>query len=678
MSRARFKNLLEKIPVTSHTFMIVLAALTGLLGGFGAVGFRSLIAFFQHLFWKVSEYTLNTIGELPWYTKLIVPAAGGIIVGHIVYFFAREAKGHGVPEVMEAVALNNGRIRPRVVVVKSIASAVCIGSGGSVGREGPIVQIGSALGSTVGQWLNLSGTHLRNLVGCGAAAGIAATFNAPVAGALFSAEVILGSFGVGQFSTVVVSSVVATVVSRSLLGNEIAFTVPFYQLVSYWELIPYTILGLLAGVMGVVFIKTLYATEDVFEKIPLPEYLKPLSGGILIGLIGIWFPNIFGVGYSTIDIALTGGYGIGALALLFMLKMISTPITIGSGGSGGVFAPSLFLGSMLGGIVGSVCSYLFPGSVASSGAYALVGMGAVVSATTHAPLTAIVMIFELTGNYHIILPLMISCVLGSVVAGRIKEESIYTMKLVRRGVRIKSGYETNLFRTIRVREVMRREMETVDEDMPFEKLLSKVLRSKHLNFFVTDKDGRLRSVIFARDLRPYVYDSKRASGIRARDLAHELKFWVTGEDSLDVALKAFEREDINELPVVDSVKSRKIIGTIWQRDMAAAYNELVLKQNMAQGVELGIKFTDTTERIDLADGASMIEIEIPARFIGRTIKDIGKLYEHNLRIVFIKKIKPSGEIKTVLPKASYRFESGDRILVIGERDDIERWRAQMR
>jgi len=320
--------------------MVLVAIAIGLLGGLGAVGFRECIRLFQAVAWQTDSVTLDYLRDLPIWWKVLTPAVGGLIVGVIIVRFAAEAKGHGVPEVMEAVALRGGRIRPRVVVAKLIASGVCIASGGSVGREGPIVQIGSAIGSSVGQWLRVGERRMRTLVGCGAAAGIAATFNAPVAGALFAVEIILGDFGVTQFSPIVISSVTATVVSRHFLGDFPAFEVPAYSLVSANELFAY---GVFAGLVALIFVRTLYGAEDLFDKLSVPAFLKPAIGGVLIGVIAIRFPEIFGVGYEAINEALTGNLGWKLLLILVMVKIVAVSLTIGSGGSGGIFAPSLFI-----------------------------------------------------------------------------------------------------------------------------------------------------------------------------------------------------------------------------------------------------------------------------------------------------------------------------------------------
>ena len=401
--------------------------------------FRWAIRFFQAFFYGHSSEFLEIAAGIPWYIKLLMPAAAGALVGPICYFYAREAKGHGVPEVMEAVALRSGHIRGRVAVAKILASAISIGGGGSVGREGPIVQIGATVGSYVGQLLKVSRDRLRTVVGCGAAAGIAATFNAPIAGVLFSVEILLGEFGVTTFSPIVLSSVTATTISRHYFGNFPAFEVPEYVVVSRWELLLYGGLGVLAALVAVLFVITLYKSEDTFDLIPIPEYTKPVLGGLMIGGAIIFLPQLFGVGYGAINQALTGKLVWWVLLGLIFAKIAATSITIGGGMSGGIFAPSLFIGAMTGGFFGAMVNIWFPDITASSGAYALVGMGGVVAAATHAPITAIIIIFELTSQYTIILPLMITCIISTLLATALKKGNIYSIKLMRRGHRAAPG-----------------------------------------------------------------------------------------------------------------------------------------------------------------------------------------------------------------------------------------------
>jgi len=495
--------------------MVLVAVGVGLGGAIGAVVFRFMIRFVQAAayggfdgieelfaegFLAEPEDLLAVASALDWHWRLVLPAIGGLIVGPLIYFFAREAKGHGVPEVMAAVALRGGVIRKRIVAIKAMASAISIGTGGSVGREGPIVQIGSALGSSVGQFLKLPASQLRVVVACGAAAGISATFNAPIAGALFAAEVIIGNFAVAQLSPIVISSVVATVVSRFLLGNHPAFIVPRYELVSPFELLPYMVVGFVAGFVALTFMLSLYATEDLFDRIPIPEYWKAAIGGLIVGAIGIFYPHVFGVGYGTITDALNSALPATLLFTLLLLKIAATSVTIGSGGSGGIFAPSLFLGAMTGGFMGTLIHDWFPASTASSGAYALVTMGAVVAAGTHAPITAIIMIFELTQTINIIPPLMAACVVSTLVTTFLQRDSIYTMKLRRRGIDLFEEESHNILKSMRVHDIVDRNPEVLHVSDNFQTVVERALNSEHSEFFVVDDRDDLMGSIHLREL----------------------------------------------------------------------------------------------------------------------------------------------------------------------------------
>ncbi|MCF8084688.1 MAG: chloride channel protein, partial [Deltaproteobacteria bacterium] len=417
---------LEHYRLDRHVSSLLIAAVIGILSGYGAVLFRFVIKSAQYGFYHHTQDFLTFAHQLPLYYVLGMPALGGLMVGILVRFGAREAKGHGVPEVMEAISLRSGMIRKRVAAVKILASAICIGSGGSVGREGPIVQIGSSIGSTISQILKLPRPQQKTMVGCGAAAGIAATFNAPIAGVLFALEVLLGDFGLASFSPVVLSSVMATTISRHYFGDFPAFIIPRYELASLWELAIYPFLGLLAGLVAILFVVVLYKSEDLFDAIKMPEWLKPAMGGLFLGLILLQWPEVFGVGYGAINQSLLNEMTGSLLLSLIFIKIAATSITLGTGGSGGIFAPSLFIGAMAGGFFGWVVNLLFPAMTASPAAYAMVGMGAVVAGTTHAPITAILILFEMTGNYKIILPMMITCIISTVIASSLKTGSIYT------------------------------------------------------------------------------------------------------------------------------------------------------------------------------------------------------------------------------------------------------------
>ena len=412
--------------------MLTMAALVGIGAGLGAVLFIRGIAVAYDLFFVRGASALSFMGK--WYV-IVLPALGGLIVGPLIHFLAPEAKGHGVPEVMTAMETRGGRIRPQVIAVKAVGSAITIGSGGSVGREGPIVQIGAAFGSFLGQRFHLSRRRLLALVGAGAAAGIAATFNAPIAGVMFALEVLVGEYTVQAFSTMVFAAVSASVVSRYFLGDHPAFAVPSYALVSSWELPLYVGLGIVGALAAALFVRFLYFMEDGFDGWRFPPYLKPAVGGLALGLVGYFLPQVFGTGFSTIEQALNGTLALQLLVVLIFAKILATSLTLGSGSSGGVFAPALFIGAVVGGAYGSIVHAAFPAVTATSGAYATVGMAVVFAAAARAPITAIVILFEMTLDYKIMLPLMLATVVGTVVAAKIEPESIYTLKLVRRGIK---------------------------------------------------------------------------------------------------------------------------------------------------------------------------------------------------------------------------------------------------
>ena len=573
-------SILDRLRTSEHTIMAILAVIVGLAGGFGAIGFRYIIGFFQTISYGSDGNLLELVLDIPWYFRILIPALGGLIVGPLVYFFAREAKGHGVPEVMEAVTLRSGRIRKRVVFIKSLASAVCIGTGGSVGREGPIVQIGSAVGSSIGQLLKVSADRIRTLVGCGAAAGIAATFNAPIAGSMFALEIILGDFGLATFSPIVISSVTATAVSRHFLGDSPAFIVPPYQLISAWEFPLYVVMGLFCALIAVTFTTILYRSEDLFEQFKFPEYLKAAIGGLSLGVLGLLFPHILGVGYEAIDLALSQELTWWVLFILIVFKVFATSITIGSGGSGGIFAPSLFLGAMAGGFFGTMVHHVFPVITAAPGAYSIVGMGAVVAGTTHGPLSAILILFEMTGDYKIILPLMMACIISSLASRHLLEDSIYTLKLARRGINIKDGKEINILKSISVKDVMNPEVETIPENITMGRLAQKISKSKYNSFPVVDEEGNLTGVLTFFDYHDVVFDENLHDLVVAKDIATSKVVTVSMDDNLYDAMERITLRDYSILPVVSPHKPSQLLGILTRRDIISVYNQAVIKKSV--------------------------------------------------------------------------------------------------
>ncbi len=577
----KIKPLKEFISVEG-TIMIALAICIGFLAGLGAVGFIALIKLFKGGFWgHWGGYSGYIAGDITSLLIPLVPALGGLMLGPISTIFPSEAKGHGVPEVMESVVLKGGVLKIRTVVIRAFASAICIGSGGSAGREGPIAQIGSAIGSFTGQIFKMSTNNVRTLLGCGAAGGIAATFNAPIAGVLFALEIILGDWQIATFSPVIMSSVIATTTARYFMGNELAFEVPFYQLVNPVEIIFYIILGLLAGFVALLFIHTLDTFEEFFDhKLKIHPWLKPALGGLILGCIGLVFPQIFGNGYGPMGQALMGNMALKMMLVLVFLKILATSITLGSGGSGGVFAPSLYIGAMMGGSFGALVHYLFPSVTATKGAYALVGMGATVAAAAHAPLTNILILFELTGDYHIILPIMVSCIMSSLTIRALSPHSIYSIRLHKKGITIEAGKEISILQSIRVSSAMTPEVEVIQEDMQFTDVVQYLLNSKHSSFPVVDRQGDLIGALSFQDVREHVFEPHLEHIIVARDLATPHISTVKPSDNLKDALSLLAhkgRKGRDLVLVVDPGNPKKLIGILTRRDILTSYNKAIFK-----------------------------------------------------------------------------------------------------
>ncbi|HEY6526154.1 MAG TPA: chloride channel protein [Solirubrobacteraceae bacterium] len=426
--------------------LAVMALLVGAGAGLAAAGFRELIFFVTWLVTGRDQFGQQ--GHAPslhlaflgiWFV-LIVPVLGGLLYGPLVQRFAPEARGHGVPEVMLAVAESDGRIRPPVTIVKALASAITIGTGGSVGREGPIVQIGSALASTLGQVVGMPAHRLRIIVACGAAGGIAATFNAPVTGLFFGFEIILREFSLDALCMTSLAAVTGDVISRALFGSAPFFTaVPHDLLVrndaSYLLV---AVLAIAAGLMGVGFKTVLYGMEDRVGVLwrGRPEWARPVVGGVVLGLLLLALPQMYGVGYPVMDSVIAGHVVLGLVLLFLVGKIAATSLTLSIGGSGGIFAPSLFIGTMTGMAFGTVARHVFGPSVGPAALYAVVAMGGVFAAAAQAPLTAIASVVEMTGNFTLTLPIMLAAGIAAAVSKQISYGSVYTTKLLRRGIDI--------------------------------------------------------------------------------------------------------------------------------------------------------------------------------------------------------------------------------------------------
>ncbi|MGK9368233.1 chloride channel protein [Melioribacter sp. Ez-97] len=667
-------SLLERAKMTEYTFILIIAIIIGLLAGFSAIGIRWLIKTITAISFGSGSNLLDVLSATPWYLLIIIPALGGLIVGPIIYYLAPEAKGHGVPEVMQAILLKGGIIRPRVALIKSIASAITIGTGGSVGREGPIIQIGSSIGSTIGQFFKAPSRRLKTLVGCGAAAGIAAAFNAPIAGALFAVEIILMDFAIVQFSPIVISSVMATVVSHTFEGDFAAFIVPHYHYASPYEIGFYFLLGAVCGLFSYLFIKLLYFSENFFDnKLKLPEQIKPALGGIIIGIIALQFPHVMGVGYDTINLALHGNL-IWYLAIgLLFAKIVATSVTLGSGGSGGIFAPSLFMGAMIGVFFGEMVHGYFPEITAEPGAYALVAMGGLVAGTTRAPITAIIIVFELTNDYKIILPLMITCIISMILSTKLSRESIYTLKLVMRNIGIKEGREINIMESILIKDVYNKPdpKSVIFIEDKFGTIVNKLIHNRGREFPVVDANGVLQGIISVDMIKDFLFEKDSLSSVLiAADIMNRKFEYVTPEDNCSAAIDRMRKYDHESIPVIENADSMKLAGIVSLKDIQDAYNLEIEKREITSSLSSSIMMNEKEQRVHFLEGYEIMEITAPESFYDKSIRELNVRAEYGVDILSIKKSNGDNERVIPFPSPDYVIRKEDRLVVAGEIKNI--------
>lgn len=585
-AKSRLPELLDRLQPSETAVLFGTAIAVGAGTGLCAVLFIRLIAGIESISFSEVRSYLGFAGRGLF---IFAPAIGGLLAGPVITYFAREAKGHGVPEVMQAIALRGGRIRPRVVIAKVVASALCIGTGGSAGREGPIVQIGAALGSSIGQVLHLSQARIRNLVACGAAAGIAATFNAPIAGVIFALEVILGELHMGDLGNVVISAVTAATIARAFLGDNPAFGIPDYGVKTSWEILLYIALGFAAAFVAVAFIRLLYKFEDIFDAWKISETVKPCIGGLLLGLLGFTYtltlsdgieiPPVFGSGFRIIEGALLNQIPFGLLFLMIFLKPLATSLTLGSGNSGGVFAPSLFIGAVLGGAYGRLIDFLIPGITAGAGAFAAVGMASVFAGAARAPFTAILIVFEMTDDIRLIVPLMAGVIISLIVSQKLQKESIYTLKLARRGIRLIKGRDVDVMETVRVEEVMTKQPATVSLNMPVKDLANEFIRTGRHGFVVLDLEGNLFGVVSIEDYRRVISsESDLVEKLLVRDIATKDVVTVFPDESVGAAMRRMAPRDLSRLPVITRENPRRVVGVVRRNDIVRAYEVGVVRQ----------------------------------------------------------------------------------------------------
>lgn len=574
----------KKFVPGENFLMVVIASVIGIIAGFANICFRSATEFVQHTIF-VHGYAIASQGG--WHILLLplIPMSGMILLIPLSLLFPGQVNGYGFTQFLRKVNLQGGRINFRTVIIKILSCSLTIGTGNSAGVEGPIAQVGGALGSQIGQFFRVSGDRMKVYIAAGCAGGVGAMFNAPIAGVFFASEIVLlGTYEISSFSALVISSAMATVVSRAYYGEVPAFPISDFTIVNPFTEIPlYIIMGVLIGFIAVFHIKIFYSVRDRFEQFDINPQLKPILGAFIIGVSAMLFPQIMGDGYEYIKHVLSGDSTLLIMVCLILIKILATAVTLGSGGSGGVFAPALFIGAVSGGSFGSIVHYLLPNSTAPVGAYAAVGIGAFLAASTHAPLTAIFLLFEMTGDYRIIIPIMLSSIIGTVVATRINEDSIDTVDFTREGIDIHEGRETAVMKSIPVGRILTEDVDFISETANADQLLQIFSMATDSFYFpVIDDTGRMTGIISLQDVKTILHDEKlRCDATVGKVCARDVVF-LTPDDNLYTAMCLFDRKGYDEIPVVESADSKWVVGMLKRRDVLYAYNQEVLKRGISQ------------------------------------------------------------------------------------------------
>lgn len=582
-SRTALFSILSRFRVRENTFMAVLAVIIGLLSGLCNFAFRKSILFFN---WLIVDNGSDLTGfsiaswDISRLAAIAFPLAGALLMIPLIILF-REDLSFSFPKFLETVNLRGGKLKSRQILTRGLASAITIGSGGSAGQEGPIAQIGGTVGSLCGQLLRFSEGRMKILIGCGVSGGIAATFNAPIAGVFFAHEIVLlSSFELSSFTSIVISSGIATVVSRALFGNMPVFSVPAYEMNHPVELIFYAFLGLALGFLAATFITMFSRAKKFFANLSIHPLLKPCLGAVLTGLIAVFLPQVLGNGYQFIEKIMIDNYGWIILTFLILGKMIATCTTITSGLPGGLFAPSLFIGAAAGGSFGFLVKFLFAPYASTPGEYALVGMGAFLAAVTNAPMTGIFLLFEMTNSYQIIVPIMLSCVVGTSIARHLVKDSIDTIELTEQGIELREGKEQNLLKELKVRTVMNSAPVVLPESMSLRRFAGFIGTTRHSSFPLVNYRQELTGMITIHDFLEISSEEELLDLVVLKELAEPDVATATPDDSLAQAMDKISLRDFELLPVVAPDNHKKVIGVLSRRDMIAAYNKAIMEKSL--------------------------------------------------------------------------------------------------
>lgn len=650
--------------------LILLSVIVGVLGALGNLGFRALIDFFTWLFLHV-QWTALRIDRGGFYRLLIplVLMSGGVLIMLVDRVFPEDVLGYGFPQFLEQINLGNPRIKRRWMFVKAIGASLSLGCGASVGREGPIAQIGGAIGSAVARLRNLSPDRVKVLVAAGAGAGIATTFNAPIGGLMFAQEIVLlGHAELANLTLLIIATTSAVVASHAFQGSHSVFVVPQFQLRSYWEMFTYGVMGVALGGMGAAFIRFFHFTAGVFRRMQVSDWVKIELGLGLVGVIAIGWPYNLSDGYPIINRAMAGEFGMATLATLTATKFVGSSVSLGCGVPGGVFGPIFFIGTMAGGTFQRLSAMLLPHLTGPRGSYSLVGLGAFLAATTHAPLTALFLLFEMTQGYDVALPAMIATVTALVVARAIESESIDTYRLAREGKTLQISQERMALAQIPVSAVMIREVAVVHENAALGDLLQVAGETSQSTLPVVSSAGSLSGLIVTRDLLGLLAGGRELGPlVNAYDIAEANCAEILFTENLYSASQIMEHEGIDELPVVERRYGGKFLGLVTRQHIVQALNRVTASVG---------SIATRDEPIYWASGYRVTRLEIPQAAAGKTIRELDPRARFSVTVLALRSVKnPDAGFTPITPDGT--LNAGDLIITAGRPGDIRKFEREL-
>ena len=658
---------------------VILIGVVGVVAGSLGVAVHNLIDALQTLLFGSSDL-LSAAAELPFWRVVAAPAVGGLLIALLVLLAGGPAEAPGMGALIESVALRGGRVPVRPILVSSIAAIATVGSGGTLGREGPMIRLGAMISSRLGTRFRLPAHRIKVLVGCGAAAGLAAAYNIPIGGALFAMEVILGNFAPQIFGPIVGASVISTVIARSFEGPAHRFALADAELVSRWEILGYAALGVVCALVSIVFVLGVRKLSRTLQALPVPAWVRPVPGMALFGLVAVYVPQILEGGQEPTNAVLLGlmpPIGVPGdrldltLPALFLaiaaVKIFAIALVDGSGGVGGKFTPSLFVGALVGGAFGVVVNQLFPGATASYPAYAAVGMAAIAAGTSHAPISAILILFEFTGNYDLILPLMVACITSAVLSRKLYPYSIYTEALQRKGVDLNMRLEEAVMAGMLVRDLAREDVETVHPATGYREVVDRFFAAHRQRLFVVGDDGRLLGEISLHDIKHVLEQPEMLTAVVAHDLLRPAERTLLQDDRLDQAAEVFSHSNWERLPVIDA--EGRFRGVLAKRDLLAVYAQEVLGRPALLATFVSGRDEDTSrDYVELPPDFAVRLVDVPPDLAGRTLAETRLPQTHGVRVI---EIKRGGE-ERVIPDAETRLEADDQLIVLGPLKALER------